>query len=70
MKYFRSKIGEVRSEASWRSELDEFWKIPWTYDKTFATRPDDAWERYVKVLGLVEIEHEDVNNGSGYDGVF
>ena len=77
MRYYKSKIGEVRSEASWKYELDSFWRtVPLADREGHFPKPDDAWERYTKILGLVEVDHEeaesndDESSSGSWVGVF
>ncbi len=54
----KSKTGEVLDKTEWFNELNKFWKIFEDFSKcnviskNFPKRPCDAWERYVKVMGL------------------
>ncbi len=70
-KHLISKIGEIKSEQEWRVEIDNFWI--WTElqnryicnpraktNKRSFTKPKDAFERYARLLGLVEVSHEGV----------
>lgn len=52
MQLYQSKSGFVMSKESWERELDKFWKIFEGSSSIYATRPIDAWERYVNVMKL------------------
>ena len=68
MRYFISKIGEVRSEESWKHELQHFWKSIGTADyKEQFEQPKDSWDRFARVLGLQEISHEQATEHSSDD---
>jgi hypothetical protein len=57
----RSRRGEVMHISEWQMALDTFWE---TFDKARKSvsktplpyRPKDAWERYVRILGLEIVE--------------
>jgi len=59
MELYKSKTGEVRSKSHWEAHLDSFWSVfeeaSSKLSNTLPSRPSDAWERYVKVVGLVKI---------------
>lgn len=64
-----SKAGTVKTERQWRAGLDDFWREMHRDDTgRKILRPVDAWERFVRVVGLTEIRDETASNG--YNGVF
>lgn len=77
MTIYKSKRGDVGTESYWRQELVKFWDVVGEkgipgHHKDFS-EPVDSWSRYVKVLGLEEVENEEVNvhsSSSSYRGVF
>lgn len=63
MRFYKSKIGEIRSEESWKYELETFWKVSTGVDAEGKfPKPLDHWDRFVRILGLEEIENEDQSN--------
>jgi hypothetical protein len=61
MEMYQSSKGEILSKYEWELELNKFWGIfeGSKSDKDLSSklpqRPTNAWERFVKVLGLVRI---------------
>lgn len=66
MTTFKSKLGEVKTKDEWQQELNEFWeyverqnryicRANSTVNKRSFKKPDDAFERYVKLLGLEKL---------------
>lgn len=71
MSYLQSKTGEIKHRLEWQYDLDAFWEIIPDRDlRAKFKRPHDAWERFVRVLGLEEVCDETYNNSSVYHGVF
>ncbi len=65
----KSRTGEIKSKAEWEAELDKFWKWANLQSRYMAKtrnfhfrRPDDAFERYARIIGLEET--------SSFKGVF
>lgn len=62
MTIYQSKTGETGDRAYWERELDSFWSLFKGRKETcndlakLPDRPQDAWERFAKVLRLVEVE--------------
>lgn len=60
---YRSKLGEVGDRAYWEIELDKFWKCfrggnsCWELER-LPKRPKNAWDRFVKVVGLEPLQQE------------
>lgn len=57
---FRSGTGEIGDLSYWQGVLDRFWQ-PFTASKVctdmrLPKRPHDAWERFVRVMKLEEIQ--------------
>jgi len=53
---YKSKTGEVGLKEAFEEHLDVFWKLIETGElRGSIKRPVDAWERYVKLLGLKEV---------------
>ena len=54
-----SKSGRVMTITEWEKHLEEFWVVFETADyktkKVLPKRPPDAWQRYVKIMGLEPI---------------
>jgi len=59
MELYQSKNGHIDSKQAWEQHLNNFWDIFSEASSSklsnLPTRPADAWERYVKVIGLVKI---------------
>ena len=60
MELYRSKIGEINTREHWEAHLNRFWDEfksagDYAHNWKWPKRPDDAWERYVKVVGLVKV---------------
>lgn len=52
---YRSAIGVERTYAGWSKEADKFYDD--IYDAEFTVlKPNDWFERWTKVLGLVKVE--------------
>ncbi len=64
MERYISKLGETGDRAYWEKELDAFWKLFAIEEgsktrgsraceyKRLPNRPQDAWDRWAKTLGL------------------
>ncbi len=58
--FLKSKTGEVLHVDAWQEEVNKFWGIFARAEtgsnlfrsRTYPKRPVDAWERYVKIMGL------------------
>lgn len=63
MEMYQSAKGEILSKYEWELELNKFWGIfeSSKSDKDLWSklpqRPINAWERFVKVLGLAKVEN-------------
>jgi hypothetical protein len=60
-----SKSEKVNTEARWRAQAAADWDVLEHISDGKIKRPDDWWERTVKVFGLVEISAEE----AGWKGV-
>ncbi len=63
MRYYRSKLGEVKSYAEWEKWTDDFFAtLPKFNTKQMmhanCPKPDDWFERITKILKLEEVEVE------------
>lgn len=78
MTMLRSRIGEIKSRKEWEQEVEEFWSWASLQDRYICNSrskinrrsfkmPEDAFQRYAKIIGLEEIREE---SEPGYDGVF
>ncbi len=72
MTYLQSKAGEIKHILEWQYDLNDFWSDIHRdkQDKLKFPKPANAWERFTKLLGLVEVDHENNSNGGLYNGVF
>jgi hypothetical protein len=76
MKLFKSSKGDINTETYWRKELEKFWNVVGEkgcpgHRKDFS-EPVDSWDRWVRVLQLVEVQGEEntYNTAHSYNGVF
>lgn len=71
MTYLKSKAGEIKHILEWKYDLNEFWHGVVGLDMLHQfPKTNSAWDRWVKVLGLVEVENENNINNGGLGGVF
>jgi len=57
MDLYQSKIGEIKSKDQWLAWLDQFYERLGLNDEAIKiSRPDDGWDRAVRVLQLNKIE--------------
>lgn len=70
--YLQSKTGEIKHKLEWMYDLNAFWADIHRdqQDAKKFPRPENAWDKFVKLLGLIEVNHENYISSSSYHGVF
>lgn len=60
----KSKIGEIQTIEHWQEHCNSFYEVfernrsAFVSLKHYPSKPADAWERYVKLLGLEECNEQ------------